>query len=65
MAFGRGSSKPSGAVSSADPQRVKDTRDAQSAFVQSAGPASSWTPEQRQEFNQVVSDRQAAELDLP
>lgn len=58
-------SQPKGAVSSADPKRVSAARDAQTAFVRSAGPASSWTPKQRQQFNRVVSDRQAAELDLP
>ncbi|MFI7278509.1 hypothetical protein [Streptomyces sp. NPDC049879] len=57
-------STPSGAVSTADPARVRSARSALSSFARDAGPVSTWTDEQRTEHGRLVSEAQHAELDI-
>ncbi|MFF6852773.1 hypothetical protein [Streptomyces antimycoticus] len=57
-------SSSTGAVSSADSKKVKSSRSALTSLAQSAGPASSWTAEQRAEHSRLVSEAQRAELDI-
>ncbi|MFC9226968.1 hypothetical protein ACFT8W_40615 [Streptomyces hygroscopicus] len=47
----------------ADSKTVTSSRSALTSFTRSAGPASSWTAEQRAEHSRLVSTAQHAEID--
>jgi hypothetical protein len=58
MGFLRRSSSSSSSSSTPEGNRA---RAAQSAFVEAAGPVDTWTRATQDQFNRLVSDRQAAE----